>query len=423
VKNKILAVTLTLSLLLGLLYGPTLAQGKVSILAWWTVRKPIMDYSREQVKKFEMEHPDIRVELVGIPEDALQQKLIGAVKAKIGPDVVYIDENTVKVMYNARVLRPIPPEVYTEEEIIKMYGAEIVRYKLGGKYYGFPNGDMAAVLFYNPEILKKYGYSPLDIPDTWDGFLSMAQKMTDLTQDIQGFPIRGREGSMWNALLFQKGGFLFRNKKEAMFAERPGIEAFQFLRDIYDEYKVSSRTSLSANEAFGQGKAPFVYNWTWYIGTLQGSYPDISFGTRVLPTFTGKPPYGSYGPSFGLFVSCIDPKKEKAAWEFWKFTTSPDFQLGWCMLRGLLPARLEARKPEIFGKNPYRALAEAVENGISYSFYPDEIGNLILGTMVDKIMEGAPIVEIMQETQKEVNEILQKRSKDCFIFGKEWHEK
>lgn len=421
-KSKILVVLVILSLM-SLWSGMALAQKKVSILAWWTVRKPIMDFTREEVKKFETEHPNIQVELVGIPEDALQQKLIGAVKAKIGPDVVYIDENVVKVMYNTGILRPIPKEVYTEEEIIEMYGAEVTRYKLGGEYYGFPNGDMAAVLFYNREMLERYGYSPLDIPDTWDEFIPMAQKMTDLTQDIQGFPIRGREASMWNALLFQKGGFLFRNKGEAMFADKPGREAFQFLLDIYDKYKVSSKISLSANEAFGQGKAPFVYNWTWYIGTLIESYPDIPFGTRVLPTFTGKPPYGSYGPSFGLFVSSTNRKKEEAAWEFWKFVTSPDFQLGWSMLRGLIPARLEARKPEIFGKNPYRALAEAVENGISYSFYPDEIGKLVLGTMVDKIMEGAPIAETMQETQEEVNKTLQRRGEESWIFGEEWHKR
>ena len=71
---------------------------KVSLLAWWTVRKPIMEFSKEEVKKFETEHPNIQVELMGMPEDALQQKLIGATKANIGPDVVYIDENIVKVM-------------------------------------------------------------------------------------------------------------------------------------------------------------------------------------------------------------------------------------------------------------------------------------------------------------------------------------
>lgn len=419
-KSKLLAALVVLSLMS--LWGG-MALGSTTITAWWTVRKPIMDYSREEVKKFELEHPDIKVELVGIPEDAVQQKLLaGAVAGAEGPDIVYIDENVFKVMVNAGALQPIPEEVYTEEQIFEMYGPKVSMYKLDGKYYGFPNGDMAAVLFYNPEMLKDYGYSPLDIPDTWDEFIVVAQKMTDLSKDIQGFPIRGREGSMWNALLFQNGGFLFRNGKEAMFADKPAIDAFQFLQDIYGKYKVSSRTSLSANEAFGQGKAPFVYNWTWWIGSMLTSYPDTPFGTRVLPTPTGNPPYGSYGPSMGLFVSSVDPAKKEDVWEFYKFITSPDFQLGWAMLRGLIPARIEARKPEIFGKDPYRALAEAVEYGVPYSFYPDEIGKLILGTMVDKIMEGAPIAETVQETEEEVNKILQRRSEDCFIFGQEWYK-
>jgi len=396
---------------------------KVSLLAWWTVRKPIMEYSKEEVKKFEANNPHITVELLGMPEDALQQKLIGATKAGTGPDVVYIDENAVKVMYNAGVLQPIPENVYTEEQVLKMYGPKAKMSKLGGKYYGFPNGDMAAVILYNLDILKDHGISPSGIPNTWVEFIPLAQKMTDLSKDIQGFPIRGREASLWNALLFQNGSFLYRNEKEAMFADEPGKKAFEFLLDIYNKYKTASRTSLSANESFGQGKSAFTYNWTWYIGTLQTQYPDLHFETMVMPTPTGKPPYGSYGPSYGLFVSCTDAKKKKAAWEFWKYVISPDFQLGWSMLRGLIPARLEAQKPEIFGKQPYKAMEDAVKYGVSYSFYPEEMQTLILGTMVDEIMEGAPIMETMQKTQQQVNEYMKDRSQDFWIYGKDWYDK
>jgi ABC-type glycerol-3-phosphate transport system substrate-binding protein len=403
--------------------GAAASGERVSLLAWWTVRKPIMDYSKEELKKFESRHPNIQVELLGIPEDALQQKLIGAVKAKTGPDVVYIDENTVKVMYNAGVLQPIPESVHTEQELLKMYGPKAQMSKLGGKYYGFPNGDMAAVLFYNIDLLKQHGLDPEGIPNTWTELMALAQKMTDLANDVQGFPIRGREASMWNALLYQNGGFVFRNEKEAMFAEKPGEDAFGFLLDIYDRYKVSSRTSLSAQEAFGQGKAPFVYNWTWYIGTVLTTYPDIQFGTRVLPTQTGKPPFGSYGPSYGLFVSCIDSRKLPAAWELWKYVISPDFQLGWAMLRGLIPARLEAQKPDIFGKSPYKAIGEAAQNGITLDFYPDEINKLVLGTMVDEVMNGAPIMATMRKVQDQVNGFLKEHSQDCWIYGKTWYDR
>ena len=90
-KSKLLVALVVLSLMS--LWGG-MALGSTTITAWWTVRKPIMDYSREEVKKFELEHPGIKVELVGIPEDAVQQKLLaGAVAGAEGPDIVYIDEN------------------------------------------------------------------------------------------------------------------------------------------------------------------------------------------------------------------------------------------------------------------------------------------------------------------------------------------
>ena len=156
-----------------------------------------------------------------MPEDALQQKLIGSTQAGIGPDVVYIDENSIKVMYNGGVLKPIPDEVYTEADLLKMFGPKAKMSKIDGKYYGFPNGDMASVLFYNVDILKDSGMDEANIPATWAEFIPLAQKMTDLSKDIQGLPIRTREVSMWLALIHQNGGFMFRNGKEAMCAGSP----------------------------------------------------------------------------------------------------------------------------------------------------------------------------------------------------------
>jgi multiple sugar transport system substrate-binding protein len=303
-----------------------------------------------------------------------------------------------------------------------MFGPKAKMSKIDGKYYGFPNGDMACVLFYNADILKDSGMDPANIPTKWSDFVPVAQKMTDLSKDIQGLPIRGREVSMWLALLHQGGGFFFRNDKEAMFAEKPGVDAAQFILDVYDKYKLSSRTSLNANEAFGQGKAPFLYNWTWYIGTLKTSYADTNFETRLLPTPTGKGPHGTYGPSYGIFVSYTNEKNKDAAWKFWKFAVSPEFQLGWSMLRGLVPSRLEAQKPEIFGKQPYKALAAAVKSNVSTSFFPDAV-NSIRGTMIQKIMEGAPVQGTLSAAQKDLNTWLKDNSKDVWVYGKTWYDK
>ncbi|NQS88927.1 carbohydrate ABC transporter substrate-binding protein, partial [Patescibacteria group bacterium] len=101
-KSKLLVVFLILSLMS--LWGG-MALAKTTITAWWTVRKPVMDYSREEVLKYELEHPDIKVELVGMPGDVILQKLPGAVRTKTGPDICFIDENLVKPMYLGGILQ------------------------------------------------------------------------------------------------------------------------------------------------------------------------------------------------------------------------------------------------------------------------------------------------------------------------------
>ena len=59
---------------------------------------------------------------------------------------------------------------------------------------------------------------------------------------------------------------------------------------------------------------------------------------------------------------------------------------------------------------------------MSTSFFTDTVGS-IRGTMIEKIMDGAPIKETLAAAQKELNDYLKDNYKDNWVYGKAWYDK
>ncbi|MBA7494548.1 hypothetical protein ES702_05124 [subsurface metagenome] len=413
---------------LGIACGMASAQTKISV--WWTTREPVVKYLNRELYFFEKTHPDIKVEIQLVPEATMAERFLPAIAAGTGPDLAYIDESILSPLLNARALRPIPADIYDRKKVEEIYGEAIADlFFMKGKYYVLPYGIMTSVIFYNPEILKKYGYGNWSAPKTWDELLSMAQKMTDLEKGQPGFAVNGKHPFIVDAVMYQKGGFFYKNNEEVTLDTQPLREAVQFNLDLYDKYRVDTRRGLSAMEVFGAGKAPLMFSWSWFIGYMDRIYPETPYGTWMLPTFTGKPPYGRFGYNLGFCVTAIDPVKEKAAWEFYKFLMSSDFQYGFAIARGCIPTQLKLRRKLKFQSDPFTSVITALQPGNTINageidFSSPVLTDIITGMCDAVVLGGKPIEETVTAAQKEASEIM-KRLRDPWnlLWGKEGWEK
>jgi len=427
-RRKVAKALLMAAVGLGIACSMAVAQTEISV--WWTTREPVVQYLNRELYFFEKTHPDIKVEIQPVPERIMAEELLPAITTGTGPDLAYIDESFLSPLLNAEALRAIPPDIYTREKVKEIYGEAIADlFFMKGKYYILPYGNMTSLIFYNPEILKKYGYGGWSIPKTWDEFLSMAQKMTDLEKGQPGFAINGKHPFIVDAVMYQKGGFFYSNNKEIMLDTQPLREALQFNRDLYDKYRIDTRGGLSAMEAFGSGKAPFMFSWSWFIGYMDRIYPETPYNTCVLPTFTGKPPYGRFGYNLGYCITAIAPMKMMAAGEFYKFLMSPDFQYGFAIARGCIPTQLELRGKMKFKSDPFTSVITALQPGNTINAGEIDFSSPILGNIMNVmfnavVLEDRPIGETVTEAQKEASEAM-KRFRDPWnlLWGKEgWEE-
>jgi len=172
----------------------TVERTKIKFWAW--LYGPLPEYWRAKLLEFQNANPDIQVEFVEMPSDAMVEKCPAALKAGEGPDVVWLDESFLP--YILEYLRPIPEEVMSKEEIKREYGIrgdKLDVYSLGGvpldkggKPYTIPLGWFCGALFYNKKLFEEKGLKVEDIPTTWDEFLPWAQKLTEY--DATGRPIK-----------------------------------------------------------------------------------------------------------------------------------------------------------------------------------------------------------------------------------------
>jgi ABC-type glycerol-3-phosphate transport system substrate-binding protein len=397
---------------------------------WVTDRSTINDMTKNfMMPDFVGRNPHIKVTCEFMPEQDLMTKLNTTAAAGNPPDVASADEQSLHILIAQGVLQPMPQGLL---DVQKEMGPRIAAwYKMpvgnpNGKFYSVPNGTMTSGIYYNEAILKKYGYTWKDIPKKWDDFIKWAQTMTVWKGDeLQqtGFAFHKQGYAVQQTVMYQRGGFYFKNAKETLIRDPVVLDSYQFMVDMYDKYKLDSRTSLLCRDMFQQGKAATACSWTWWNGFLEQMYASMSWGTVPFPTFTGQPPYTRADDDVSMIVATPpkDPDRLEAAWTLWSFLIGPEYQRQYSVLRGVQPARISLRSEERFSdQDPHwRAVAMTMAPGnfISEGIWANELNTMIL-TSHENILAGTPIKDAVEQTAKRMEQVMP-TIEQPLLWGKE----
>ena len=223
------------------------AKGPATLKLWMTDRSTINDMTRNfMMPDFMGRNPHITVTPEFMPGEEVMTKLNTTALAGTPPDVVGIDEQELHILIAQGFLKPIPEGLIDVE---KAMGPRIATwYKMpvndpGGKYYTLPNGTMTSGLFYNEELLEQNGYTWEDIPKKWDDFIKWAQDLTIWDGDEvkqAGFAFNKQEYAVQQSVMYQNGGFFFKNPNEVAIRDDVVHESYQFMLDMYDKQGCSA---------------------------------------------------------------------------------------------------------------------------------------------------------------------------------------
>ncbi len=248
-----------------------------------------------------------------------------------------------------------------------------------GKVYGLSVNASNPIVYFNADLVKKAGVDPADFPTTFDGVIALAGKINDpaagingIAYDVHGWP----DGWLFEAMITQAGGKLLNDQDTDIAFEGPtGLKALETFRRFVTEGGMQTIDWEQSRQQFGAGKIGIYFaspaNLTQVTGLVGDKYDLRTTKFPIDDPAKGTIPTGGNA----ILTFAKDDAKQKAAWEFIKFMTSPEAQKVVVEMTGYLPTNVRASGPDYLGplydQNPnYRTPITQADRAGPWGAYP-----------------------------------------------------
>ncbi|RWD53683.1 MAG: ABC transporter substrate-binding protein [Mesorhizobium sp.] len=317
---------------------PAQAETKLNVYYAWpeheVIHKPIAD-------RFMADHPEIKISFrAAAPSyDEAVQTLIRQSMAGELPDVHYVGFNVLRPLVTRGLVKPIDDLVAADHLADKGYTEQILSLaRIEGHLYGLPFAMSTPVVYYNADLVKQAGGDPDKVPTDWDSFVALAGKVGALGNGTSGMYYQlGSDDWATQNLVRNFGGQMMNDKESDIAFDGPaGQAAVKLFKRFHTDGAQPAIDSHAARQLFTSGKLGFFFASAGSVSGFEGEIGD-RFKLR-----TAKQPLGAEDatmPTGGMVAIILtdDPAKRAAAWDYVKFTTSPEGQSIVVLNTGYMP--------------------------------------------------------------------------------------
>lgn len=394
-----------------------------------------------------------------LSQDTYKKDLLEALASGQGPDIIMIQNNWLP-SFGDKII-PAPPTVLTEQkfrnDFVDVAANDFIAQ---GKIYAVPLSVDTLGLYYNKDLFNEAGITAP--PVNWSEFIDDVRKLTRV--DKEGEIMRSgaaigtayninRSTDILNLLMLQNGTTmadsfsrqamfdqLVKNGDESIFPGENALNFYtQFAKNNSSIYCWNPRMHYSV-DAFAEGKAAMMFNYSWHIDTIAAKAPKLNFAVAPVPQLPNMPAV-NYANYWGYAVAknkTTDPKQPLVtndvrvgeAWSFLKFLAAkPDTAINVSTnVAGMQKPtgatfdptvnylektrKPSARKDLIeIQKNDSKVGIFAAQNLFAKSWYetdPDSI-EAIFADMIDKVNRGASApTEAIKAAATQVSRLMSK---------------
>lgn len=307
------------------------ASAQTTELVFWDNQQTesgLSDFQRTAIEEFEAANPDISVEVVTIPYDQYQQRLLLAVQSGNPPDVSTVDQIWQGAFAASGAIVPLGDRVAASDSISQnafFPGAwESATYD--GQVWGVPfNVDVWQFTFYNAELLSEEGVEPESLA-TWEGLRDAGEALTDTDAGRYGVGLFGSRGEdavvVVDSFIFSNGGSVLHDDGTCALDEPEAVEALTYLQGLipYAPDGILNASSGDMRQLFLNGALAAEFWPALEQPTLLNSELDWNFVAGTAPE--GRTPVGTYGGWNLVMYEASD--EQDAAWRFIEFLTRED---------------------------------------------------------------------------------------------------
>ncbi len=325
------------------------ASGPATVTVWHTYSGTHAEVYQSIVDEFNESQDDVVVEALPQPFADFDSKVMQAVSAGNGPDIIVSSPGGAAQYIDAGLVADLTPYVKDPETGVADYATDIVESRQaavsqwGGEQRLYPLHSTGPVFFYNKTLFDSLG---LAAPTTWTELADTATAITAAT----GKPAFGFDDITFGVITIagQKGSDVVNEDGDVTFNDATFAETLDWLKGnvAAGSFRLVGGDQYFSNPFGAEAVAA-------YIGSAAG-YPfvemavDGKFEVGVAPL----PQEGSvkYAPEWGgdYLIFASDEAQERAAFSFVKYFTSPEPLSTWDIALGAVPVSTAARETEAF---------------------------------------------------------------------------
>jgi multiple sugar transport system substrate-binding protein len=299
---------------------------------------------------FMKEHPDIKIKFRAPAADYYEGHLAVTREAMTGetPDVFFAGMNLLNDLVSTLAPRnqiaDMTPFLDKEGQawVDKNYDTNVLELgRIDGHQWGLPFNASTPIAYFNADLMEKAGLDPQKLPKTWDEFIEAAKKVKEANSDVDGMQINLALGDwFWQAMVYSYGGTMMSpDRTKVTYGDEAGLKAATAVRRLVAEVGMPWIDEDAGQAQFAAGKLGIFIGSTGDIRTM-----DEAIGGKF-KLVTGTFPMGAENGHVPT-----DPEKQKAAWEFVKFLTSPGGQKVTVLGSGYMPTNKQALETEHLGE-------------------------------------------------------------------------
>jgi sn-glycerol 3-phosphate transport system substrate-binding protein len=405
------------------LAAPAAAQAPLEISFWYGVGGQLEKVIQSQAEKFNRGQPAVKV----VPFYAgaygaggpMQQKLLASMAAGSVPDVVQLEIHATCTFASKGSLLSLDELMAKSRHDRKEDFLQVLtNTACDGKTYGIPFNRSVPILYWNRDRFQKAGLN--GPPKTWAELATMAPKLTQEGAGGPGAKVFGfmpiNQWWFFQAMTWSNGGdMLSPDMKKAVFATEAAAAGLQTWVSLIDRGYAQVRTGPTE---FLQTIQDFVNEKTamyWGSAADMGAVSAAKFEWRAAlsPGFEGKPLVVPQGGANAAIMAKISPERQKAAWEFIQWWTSPAEAAYWSRETGYVPVVKKALDDPDFKAflkaNPNHAVPiEELQYSRAAPPSPKyfQVLQLVQRAQQNIVSNKAPALETLKSTAQQVDALL-----------------
>lgn len=406
----------------------------VTITFWHSFVSSTIPSLNELIKKFEEEHPGIRVDAQYVPSgDPLIQKLVTAIQSNTAPDISWIHSDFLDKLVDADAIYKMDHFIkgtdgLTDDEMKDIFPALLESASWRDTLYSMPMEATTLAFLYNKNMFIRAGLDPNHPPQNWDELEAYAKKLTldkngDGKIDQYGFyvPVFPASGPLsiwmvlqWTPFLWQAGGQeINAQQTQVLFNSNAGVQALQLWKDIYN-YEHFSDFTMTHDIGFASGTIAMIMDGPWDLPELR-KVNKFEWGVTNLPAGpAGKSTYID-GEHLVIFKQSRHPD---SAWTFVKWILKPEVQAMFSEQSGYLPVRKSVLKlkeyKDFLNKHPHmKAFVEQLYIGRARApidYHRVEINQSIAEAVEEAILGNEDPKTVLDEAAAKSNRLLRQKN-------------